>query len=112
MFGYQIQLNYHGCNLACPYLAINKVSGMGRNQDTESFIQLIEKKINCAFGDAPGDAHETANHTFREIALFSYLVRGPAAEQYANNIMNGTTWGHIRTIFITRYPVGENKFWY
>ena len=58
--------------LAYPDLAIDKFSGRDPDQDAESFIQLIERKINFALGDAPGDAVELANYTFRKKALFFY----------------------------------------
>ena len=77
--------------LAYPDLAVDKFSGKGPDQDAESFIQLIERKINFALGDAPGDAGELANYTFRKKGLFSSLLRGPAAEWYENNITNATT---------------------
>ena len=43
-------------HLAYPDLAVDKFSGTDPNQNAESFIQLIERKINFALGDAPGDA--------------------------------------------------------
>ena len=72
-------------------VAIDKFSGTHPNQHGESFIQLIERKINFALGDAPGDAGELANCTFRKKALFSSLLRGPTAERYESNITNATT---------------------
>ena len=78
----------------------------------ESFIQLIERKINFALGDAPGDAGELANYTFRKKALFPSLLRGPAAEWYENNITTATTWENVRTNFISRFSDGRNKFRY
>ena len=66
-------------HLAYPDLAIDKFSGTDPDQDAESFIQLIERQFNFALGDAPGDAGELANYTFRKKALFSSLLRGPAA---------------------------------
>ena len=99
-------------HLAYPDLAVDKFSGTDPNQDAESFIQLIERKINFALGDAPGDAGESANHTFRKKALFSSLLRGPAAEWYKNNITNATIWENVRTNFITRFSDGRNKFRY
>ena len=48
-------------HLAYPDLAVDKFSGTDLDQDAESFIQLIERKINFALGDAPGDASELAN---------------------------------------------------
>ena len=91
-------------------LAIDKFSGTDPDQDAESFIQLIERKINFALGDAPADAGELVNYTFRKKALFSSLLRGPAAEWYESNITNATTWEDVRTNFITRFSDGRNKF--
>ena len=99
-------------HLAYPDLAVNKFFGTDPDQDAESFIQLIARKINFALGDAPADAEELANYTFRKKALFSSLLRGPAAEWYENNITNATTWENVGTNFITRFSDGRNKFRY
>ena len=99
-------------HLTYPDLAVDKFSGTDPDQDAESFIQLIERKINFALGDAPGDAGELANYTFRKKALFSSLLRGPAAVGYENNITNATTWESVWTNFITRFSDGRNKFRY
>ena len=48
-------------HLVYPDLAIDNYSGTDPDQDAESFIQLIERKINFALRDAPGDAGELAN---------------------------------------------------
>ena len=97
-------------HLAYPDLAIDKFSGTDSDQDAESFIQLIERKINFALGDAPADAGELVNYTFRKKALFSSLLQGPVAEWYESNITNATTWEDVRTNFITRFSKGRNKF--
>ena len=97
-------------HLAYTDLAIDKFSGTDPDQDAEPFIQLIERKF--ALGDAPGDAGELANYTSREKALFSSLLRGPAAEWYESNISNATTWENVRTNFITRFSDGRNSFPY
>ena len=99
-------------HLAYPDLAIDKFSGTDPDQDAESFIQLIERKINFALGDAPADDGELVNYTFRKKALFSSLLRGPAADWYESNITNATTWEDVRTNFITRFSDGRNKFRY
>ena len=99
-------------HLAYPDLAIDKFSGTDPDQDAESFIQLIERKVNFALGDAAEDAVELENYTFRKKALFSSLLRGPAADWYASNITNATTWENVRSNFITRFSDGRNKFRY
>ena len=43
-------------------------------------------------------------------ALFSSLLRGPAAEWYGSTIEAATPWEGIRTNFITRFSDGRNKF--
>ena len=60
-------------HLAYPDLAIAKFSGADLDQDAESVIQSIARKINFALGDAPGDAGELANYIFRKKALFFSL---------------------------------------
>ena len=107
-----ITITMAAAHLAYPDLAVDKFSGTDPDQDAEYFIQLIERKINFALEDAPGDAGELANYTFRKKALFSSLLRGPAAERYENIITNATTWENVRTNFITRFSDGRNKFQY
>ena len=99
-------------HFAYPDLAVDKFSGTDPDQDAESFIQLIERKINFALGDAPGDAGELANYTFKKKTLFSSLLRRPAAEWYENNNTNSTTWENVRKNFITRFSDERNKFRY
>ena len=95
-----------------PDLAIDKFSRTDPDQDAESFIQLVERKINFALEDAPADAGELVKYTFRKEALFSSLLRGPAAESYQSNITNATTWENVPTNFITGFSDGQNKFRY
>ena len=99
-------------HLLYPDLAIDNFSGTDPDQDGQSLFQLIERKINFAVGDAPGDAGELATYTFRKKALFFSSLRGPAAEWYQNNITNATTWENVRTNFITRFSDGRKKFRY
>ena len=97
-------------HLAYPDLALDRFSGTDPDQDAESFIQLIERKINFALGDAPANVDALANYNFRKKALFSSLLRGPAAEWYGSTIEAATPWEDIRTNFITRFSDGRNKF--
>ena len=90
-------------NLAYPDLALDKLSGTDPDQDAESFIQLIERKINFALGEAPANPDALANYNFRKKALFSSLLRGPAAEWYGSTIEAATPWEDVRTNFITRF---------
>ena len=99
-------------HLAYPDIAIDKFSGTDLDQDAESFIQLIERKINFALGEAPGDAGELVNYTFRKKALFSSILRGPAAERNESKTTNAKTWENVRTKFITRFSDGQNTFRY
>ena len=86
--------------LVSPDIAIDKFSGADPNQDAESFIQLIERKIHSAPRDAPGDAGELASYTFRKKALSSSLLGAPAAEWYVNKFTNATKWESVRTDFM------------
>ena len=97
-------------HLAYPELALEKFSGTDPDQDVVSFDQFIERKINFALGDAPADPDDSIIYTFCKKALFSSLLRGPAAEWYENNIENATTWAATRAQFITRFSDGRNKF--
>ena len=99
-------------HLACPDLAIDKFSGTDPDPDVESFIRLIERRINFALGYAPADAGELVNCTFRKKALFFSSLRGPAAEWYESNITNATTWENVRTKFIIRFSDGRTNFRY
>ena len=51
-------------HLAYPDLALDKFSGTDPDQEAESFIQLIERKINFALGDAPANPDALANYNF------------------------------------------------
>ena len=53
-------------HLAYPDLALDKFSGTDLDQDAESFVQLIERKINFALGDAPADPGDLVSYNFRK----------------------------------------------
>ena len=97
-------------HLAYPDLALEFFSSTDSDRDAESFIQLMERKINCALGDATANPHALVNYTFRKKALFSYSLRGLAAEWYGGSIGAATPWDDIRTNFITRFSDGQTKF--
>ena len=94
-----------------PDLALDIFSGTDPDQDAEAFIRLIEFKINVALGTEPDAADdEHVIYLFRRKALFSSLLRGPTAEWYASTIKDAMIWNDIRTLFITRFSDGRNKF--
>ena len=98
--------------LAYPDLDIDKFCDTDRDQDAESFIDLMERKIKFAPGDAPADVGVLANYTFRKKELFSYLLRGQSDEWYENNITNANARENVGTNLITRFSDGRNKFPY
>ena len=90
---------------------MDKFSGTDPDQDAEAFVRLIECKINFALGTEPDEADaEHVIYLFRKKALFSSLLRGPAAEWYGSTIQDALTWNEVRTLFITRFSNGRNKF--
>ena len=92
-------------------MALDKFPGTDPDQDAEAFIRLVECKINFALGTEPDAAD--AEHTiylFRKRALFSSLLRGPAAQWYGSTITHARTWFDVRTLFITKFSDGRNKF--
>ena len=98
-------------HLADPDFALDKVSGTDSDQDAEAFIRLIECKINFAHGTEPDEADlEHVIYLFRKKALFSSLLRGPAAEWYGSTIQDAMTWNEVRTLFTTRFSDERNKF--
>ena len=63
-------------HLAYLDLAIDKLSGTEPNQDAETFIQLIERKIKSALGYAPPDAGDLGKLQFQEeSAVFIFNPR-------------------------------------
>ena len=98
-------------HLAYPDLALDKFSGTDPDQDAETFIRLIECKINFALGTEPDAADdEHVIYLFGKKALFSSLLRGPAAEWYTSTITDAMIWNDVRTLLIIRFSDGRNKF--
>ena len=96
-------------HLAYPDLALDKFSGNDPDRAAESLFQHTERSINFALGDAPADIDDLATYKFRKRALFSSLLRAPAAESYENNNHNATTWAATQEQFITIFSHGRNK---
>ena len=98
-------------HLAYPDLALDKFSGTDPDQDAEAFIRLIEYKINFALRTELDKADaEHVIYLFRKKALFSSLLRGPAAEWYASTIQDAMTWNEVRILILTRFSDARNKF--
>ena len=80
-------------------------------QGAEAFLRLIEFKINFALGTEPEAGElEHVIYLFRKKTIFYSLLRGPAAEWYGSTIQDAMTWDEVRTLFITRFSDGRNKF--
>ena len=98
-------------HLAYPDLALDKLSGTDPDQDAEAFIRLIECKTNLALGTEPDEADaEYAIYLLGKNAFLSSLLRRPAAEWYGSTVQDAMTWNEVRTLFITRFSDGRNKF--
>ena len=63
-------------------------------------------------GHEPDNNDERGRYLFRKKALFSSLLRGPAAEWYADNIRDEHDWQHIRTHFLTRFSDDRDEYRY
>ena len=55
-------------------LAIDFFSGKDPDQDAESLIQLIKRKINLVFEDAPGDAAVFGKLRYQEESAILFLA--------------------------------------
>ena len=95
-----------------PDLALDKFSGNDPDQDVKSFLLTVENKIDFSLGSPPNAADDAARYLFRKKALFSSLLRGPAAEWYEGfNVGNPLpTWIQVRTAFITRFSDDRDKY--
>ena len=92
-----------------PDLDLDKFLGKDPDQDAKSFLLTVDNKINFSFGTGPTDNAERARYLFRKKALFSSLLRGPAAEWYTDSIGDAATWDQIRTAFIDRFSDDRDK---
>ena len=97
-------------HLAYPHLARDKFSGTDPDQDAEALEHLMECNVSFGLGTEPDEADDAhVIHLFRKKALFSSLLRGPAADWYGSTFQDGTTWNNAQTLFITRFSDGRNK---
>ena len=95
-----------------PDLALDKFSGSDPEQDVKSFLTTVENKINFSMGHEPEDDDERRRYLFRKKALFSSLLRGPAAEWYSDHIRDRDTWEEVRANFLARFSDDRDKYRY
>ena len=93
-----------------PVLALDNFLGNDPDQDAKSFVLTVEKKINFSFRSRPTDMVERARYFFRKKALFSSLLRGPAAEWYADSTADAATWDQIETAFIDSFSDDRDNY--
>ena len=96
--------------LSFPDLTLDNFSGNDPDQDAKSFLLTIGNKINFLLGSRATDVAERSRYLFRKKALFSSLLRGQAAEWYADSINDAPIWDHIRTGFIDRFSDDRDKY--
>ena len=97
--------------VAYPDLALEKFIGIDSSEDPTAFIRLLEKKISFALGSRPA-TNETNIQTVyddRGKALFSSVLRGPAAEWF-DSLDAALTWNEIKTQFIARFTDGKMQY--
>lgn len=111
--------------LVHPGITSDLFTGDDPNEDAESFVRSVERKINFTLGAQrpalnPADGHNAAainnrneeieRYNFRRKALFSSLLKGSAAEWYENHVLDGTAWNDVRTNFLARFIDGRDKY--
>ena len=111
LFSEDIISKMPNAHLDYPDLVLDKFSGLDPDQDAKAFIRLIECKNNFVLGTEPDEADaEHVIYLFRKKASFSSLLRGPADEWYGSTIQDAMTWNEVRTLSITSFSDGRNKF--
>ena len=93
-----------------PDLVLDKFSGNDPDQDAKPFLFTVENKIKFSLGSRPTDIAERAKYLFRKKAVFSSLLRGTAAEWYADSINDAASWDQIKTAFIDRFSDDRDKY--
>ena len=91
-------------------MALDKFSVNDPDQDAKSFLLTVENKNNFSLGSRPTDLAERARYLFRKKALFSSLLRRPAAGWCADSINDAATWDQIGTAFIDRFSDDRDKY--
>ena len=96
--------------LSIPDFALDKFSGNDPDQNAKSFLFTVVNKIIFSLGSWPSDVAERARCLFRKTALISSLLRGLAAEWYADSINDAAAWDQIKTAFIDRFFDDRDKY--
>ena len=96
--------------VAYPNLALEKFTGLDPNEDARDFLDIVEKKIAFSLGTRPGDAGDEQDaYDNRQRALFSSILRGPAA-QWFRGLAANLPWNEIRDQFIDRFTDDKDKY--
>ena len=93
-----------------PDLALDKFTSNDPDQNAKSFLLTVENKINFSLGSPLTDIAEKRRYLFRKKALLSSILRGPAADWYADSKNDAATWNQIRTAFIDRLSDDRDKY--
>ena len=97
--------------LSYPDLAFDKFSGDDPGQDINTFLQIVENKINFSLGSRPPtDANQQAQFDFRQKALLASLLRGSAATWYEQN--EALAWTELKAQLKLRFTDGRDKYQY
>ena len=90
-----------------PDLASDKFSGNDPDQDAKSFLLTVEN-INFSLGTRPTGKKERDIYSEKK-ALLSSLLRGPAAEWYADSINDAATWDQIEPLSSIDFQMTETN---
>ena len=82
--------------VACPELALEKLTGLDPNEDARDFLGIVEKKVAFSLGTRPADAGDEQDaYDNRQRILFGSILRGPAAQWY-QGLAAHLPWNEIR----------------
>ena len=65
--------------VAYPDIALEKITGLDSSEDTQPFIDFIERKIVFTLSLRPDDADEQELFDHRQKQLFGSVLRGPCS---------------------------------
>ena len=97
--------------VAYPDLALEKFIGNDSSENPAAFIRLLGKKISFSLGSRPATNENNIHTVFedRRKALFSSVVRGPAAEWF--DVLDAAlSWDEIKTQLMARFSDGKKQY--